>query len=190
MVSACQRAAAVAIMLAFDACTAGTALASGPRLPATVKRHLQDIDYWCSRLGGMPPKSRRHLRVVELTGDGRPDYLVDLSRYSCRRAETFMDGGHNGSPVWIFVGARSHAARLAYDDYSHGVELASTSGKARVWLRVYGLTCGQPPGTAHSFAGSWFCSRPLKWNARKRKFVFAPLDQIKHLDKPRWPKSG
>jgi hypothetical protein len=177
-------AAVVAILIALEVSAVEAAPVSASRLPAIVRQHVKDINYHCSRSGGIPPGSPRLVRIIEITNDGQPDYLVDLSHYSCRNSESFMHGGHNGSPIWIFVGGPKRSARLAYDGYSHGVELTSGRGKSRLWLKVAASACGQPPGTARAFSDWWFCSRPLDWNGRTRRFVFAPLGEVRNIARP------
>lgn len=184
MFSPVGRPAATAVLIALQLSVAEATPTSASRLPATVRQHVKDINYHCSRSGGIPPRSPDLVRIVELTGDGRPDYLVDLSRYICRNSVTFMHGGHSGSPVWIFAGGPRHSARLAYDDYSHGVKLTSRRGKSRVWLKVGASACGQPRETSQVFAEWWFCSRPLDWNGRTKKFLFGPLGEIREMARP------
>ena len=173
--------AVAAFISAFPVVALQAAPAPTPRLPAAVRRHVKDINYWCSRVGGVPPKSSRFVQIVELTGDDIPDYLIDISHYNCRKRVSFMYGGHNGEPISIFVGLPHHVARLAYDDYSHGVELTTRGGRSRVWLTVGALACGQPPKPGLVFAAWWFCSRPLQWNGRTKKFEFGPLSQVRNI---------
>lgn len=179
------RRALVAVTIAFLVLPPTAASASIIRLPAIVRQQVKDINDWCSRSGGIPPKHPRLVRIIDLNGDKRPDYLVDFSHYSCRKAEASLYGGHDGWPVWIFVGGVKNTARLAYDDYSHGVEVTFRHRRFRVWLKVGALACGQPPDPNRRFAGWWFCSRPLEWNDRIKKFVFAALSEVRHIDRPR-----
>lgn len=157
-----------------------------PTLPAIVMQDVKDLNYWCSRFGGVPPKSADFVQKVELTGDSRSDYIVDLGRYVCKKHAAFMDGGHNGLPIRIYVIGPRGAVRLAYDDYSHGVELTSSRGSTRVWLKTYALNCGQPRDSRRVFAAAWFCLRPLEWNNCSKRFRFASLTEVRDIDRPKW----
>lgn len=154
------------------------------RLPAIIRHDVKDLNYWCSRFGGIPPSNSAFVRKVDLTGDGRLDYIVDLGRYVCDKRGSFMSSGHNGTPVRIYVGGPENAARLAYDGDSHGVEFTITHGRSRIWLRVGALACGQPRNPVTVFAGWWFCLRPLAWNDRRKRFDFAPLAEIRDVSRP------
>lgn len=181
--SAIPRPAVAAILAALQASGLEATPVSATDLPTEVRRDVKNMDYWCRRFGGIPPKKQPFVRKVDLTGDGRPDYIVDLGLYDCRKHVSFMDGGHDGRPVRIFVSGPKHTAHLAYDGYSHGVKLTSTHGRSRIWLRVGALACGQPPGSK-VFASWWFCLRPLQWNGRTKRFVFGPLSEIRDITRP------
>jgi hypothetical protein len=55
----------------------------------------------------------------------------------------------------------------------------AAGGKARLWLDVGGLSCGQRNAANIPFSNWKFCSRPLNWNAAAGTFVYAPLAQAK-----------
>ena len=177
--------AVAGIMMPLRSAAAAAKPAAAARLPALIRQDAKDLDYWCSRFGGLPPSDTAYVRRVELTGDGRPDYIVDLGHYLCKKHEAFMDGGHNGLRVRIYVGGARQAAYLAYDGYSHGVKVSHTRGRSRIWLRVGALACGQPPEPTRVFAAWWFCLRPLQWNGRTKRFGFAPLSEVRDVARPK-----
>jgi hypothetical protein len=44
---------------------------------------------------------------------------------------------------------------------------------------VSGQACGKPP--AKDFASEKFCDRALVWNAKTRKFDYAPVSTVKMI---------
>jgi hypothetical protein len=177
-------ASAASLVLLLQGAGTEAAPPSGAGLPASVGQHVKDLNYWCSRSGGIPSKSPGLIRIVDLTGDGRPDYVIDTGRYQCLKAVTFMYGGHDGSPVSIFVNGPKRTAHLAYEGHSQsGVEIRKRGGRFQAWMTVGALLCGQPPGSAKSFADWWLCSRPLEWSALTKRFIFAPLSQAKRIER-------
>jgi len=172
-------AAAIALVLQGSAYAAPPS-ASG--LPARVSQHVKDLNFDCSRLGGIPSRSPGLLRKIDLTGDGRTDYVIDVARYQCRRAVTFAYGGHDGPAVFIYVGEANGKTFLGYEGASQdGTKIKAYEGHPQVWLTVGALACGQPRGSAKSFADWWWCSRPLDWNARMKKFELAPISQARRI---------
>ena len=41
------------------------------------------------------------------------------------------------------------------------------------------MMCGKQP--AATFAGEAFCERPVAWNAKARKFEFAPVSTVRMI---------
>lgn len=172
--------AAAAIILETAAVAAPPSTAG---LPSEVRSYVQDLNERCRRAGGTPSESPRLVRSVDLTGDRRLDYVVDDGGYVCVNAISIMSAGHNGAAVSIFVGVQGGGAIRAYDGYSHGVTIASHHGRPRATLIVGALNCGQPSDPARPFSEWWFCSRPLEWDARNKRFAFAPLIQTERIDR-------
>lgn len=176
------RSAAVAAIALVLQGTAYAAPPSASGLPAKVRQHVKDLNFYCSRLGGIPSNSPSLLRIVDLTGDGRADYVIDVARYQCRKAAIFGYGGHDGSPVFIYVAGVKGRAFLGYEGQSQGgTRIRAHEGRHQVWLTVGALKCGQPRGSAKSFADWWWCSRPLEWNARTNKFDLALISQARRI---------
>jgi hypothetical protein len=172
----------VTLALLLQVASAEAAPPSASGLPAKVRQYVKDLNFACSRSGGIPSNSPGLLRTVDLTGDGHLDYVIDLGRYRCPKAEAFMYGGHNGSPIAIFVSGANGTAFLGYEGSSNGgVMVRTRRRRPQVWLTVGALLCGQPPASAKSFVDWWFCSRPLEWNARTNKFVFAPMREARRI---------
>jgi hypothetical protein len=130
----------------------------------------------------MPAESPRLVRAVDLTGDGRLDYVVDSGGYVCTNALSVTSAGHDGAAVSIFVGRPAGTAALAYEGFSHGVNVTRLRGSPRIHLIVGARACGQPAGP-RPFSDWWFCSRRLVWNTRNRRFVFAPISEARRIDR-------
>lgn len=173
--------ALTALLSASEYRTAATPRPASP-LPREVRNYIADMNHTCRRLGGMPSASPRLVRAVDLTGDRRLDYVVDEGGYICINSRTAFYAGHNGAALSIFVGVPGGTAYLGYEGYSHGVTVRKQAGRFRIHLIVGALACGQAPGPK-AFSDWWFCHRPLRWNSSARRFQFAPLSQVRMLDR-------
>jgi len=150
-------------------------------LPRSVLSHLESWDRKCRALGGLPTGHLKAVQAVDLTGDGRLDYVVNAGTYNCRRAEAFLYGGHEGLPLAIYVGGDHGAATLKYDTDSHGVRIDPHESWHSISLKVAALRCGQPKKPWRPVGEWWYCWRELRWNEQRRKFVFVPIRQAKRV---------
>jgi hypothetical protein len=171
---------ALRLLACLVAGTSATALhAQGqPKLPAAVQKAIGAMTSMCKESGGRPGKSPDLLTIAELTGDERPDYVIDQSAFVCDGAPSLF-GGSGGSQVAVFVGTADGQAAPAFAGGAFGVQVDRAVKPARVSLIVGGPMCGQKITANTPRSDYKSCWRPLVWNAGARKMDFAPLSQAR-----------
>lgn len=163
--------AGVAIILGI-----GTARAATPALPATVAKAVKDAAAICTEVGGKANTSQA-VKHADLNGDGAEDYVLDVGSINCEGAASVYGDREKG--VLVYVGDGKGGATEAFNGVSYGARVEGAGAAAKLWLTVSGADCGKPP--AKDFASENFCERPLAWNAKTRKFDFAPVSTVKMI---------
>jgi hypothetical protein len=163
--------AGVAVFLAV-----GTARAAAPALPATVAKAVKESAAICTEVGGKPVTSQA-VKQVDLNGDGVEDYVLDVGSINCEGAASVFGDREKG--VLVYVGDGKGGATEAFNGVAYGVRVEGAGAAAKLWLTVSGSGCGKPP--ARDFASENFCERALAWNAKTRKFDFAPVSTVKMI---------
>ena len=131
------------------------------------------MDAMCRDVGGTPGDKAGLLRSVDLNGDGVPDWVLDQGVYACNGAASLF-GGSGGSSVMVWAGLSGGGAGQPFGQAAHGAKIEN----GRLWLTVGGGFCGQNTAGL-SRAEMTYCERPLAWDARARKFDFAPVSEIR-----------
>lgn len=166
-------------MMVVATATLATSFASGAAsapLPAAVKKDLADIVSMCTDAGGKA-RTDQAVQRVDLTGDGKEDYVVDTNLVVCEGAASVY--GDRAKGILVYVGDGTGGAKSVWSGSVYGSRIEGTGTSAKLWLGVSGGDCGKPP--AANFASEVFCERPLAWNAKQGKFEFAPLSTVKIL---------
>lgn len=148
------------------------------QLPALIQKDLAEMARMCKEAGGRPGRSPELLTVVDLTGDGVADFVVDQGAFNCEGAASLF-GGSGGSQVAAYVGRPDGQAVAAFASGSFGMRIDKAARPARLELQVGGPLCGQkvtPRMARAEYRGCW---RPVLWNARTGKLDFAPVSQVK-----------
>jgi hypothetical protein len=176
-----MRAHRIAIISALVVTLQPLSAAAQASLPPELRKHLASLDGECRDYGGRPGKAPQLVKSADLTGDGRPDYVVDLNGYNCEGAASAMAAGQSGAAMVVFVSGPANSARRAFDGLTYGTKIVTGGGRSRLYLDVAGVDCGQRAAANIPFSNWKFCSRPLNWNAAKQAFVFAPLAEAKPI---------
>ncbi len=151
------------------------AAAPGP-LPRTVKDAVDAVAAVCTESGGKALTADA-VKRADLNADGHEDYVLDVGSVNCDGAASIYGDREKG--VLVYVGDGKGGAVEAFNGSSFGITLEGTGSAAKLWLSVMGHDCGKKP--AASFAEESFCERPLQWNAKTRKFDFAPVSTVKMI---------
>jgi hypothetical protein len=150
--------------------------AAGAALPATVAKALQSVAAQCSEVGGKPATANA-VKRVDLNGDGKEDFVLDVGAVNCDGAASIY--GDREKSVVVYVGDGAGGAAEAFNDNVFGVQVEGTGPAAKLWLGVSGSQCGKPP--APDFARENFCDRALVWNAATKKFGYAPVATVRMI---------
>jgi hypothetical protein len=151
-----------------------SAQAAAPKLPATVASDLKTIAEECNGVGGKAMTDDA-VRLVDLNGDGRDDYVLFVGWIACEGAASAY--GDRAKEVRVYAGDGAGGASKAFADVAYDAQIQGAGTDAKLWLSVSGMNCGKKP--AATFAEEAFCERPIAWNAKTGKFDFAPVSAIK-----------
>jgi hypothetical protein len=150
--------------------------AASPPLPAAVAKAVKETAAICTEVGGKADTSQA-VKRADLNGDGIEDYVLDVGSVNCDGAASVYGDREKG--VLVYVGDGKGGVTEAFNDMSYGMTLEGTGPAAKLWLTVMGRQCGKP--AAKDFASENFCDRALVWNAKTRKFDYAPVSTVKMI---------
>ncbi|MCG2842688.1 hypothetical protein L6Q21_17065 [Sandaracinobacter sp. RS1-74] len=154
------------------------ALAQG-HVPEPIKQRVNDLVAACAQAGGKLGSmdgQGRFVIPVELTGDGRTDFVVSEANFPCTgRPNLFRPDGLGR--VQVYAADASGGARLLFDERLLAYRLVA--GKpARLQIARRGAACGQ------GAAANARCGDELRWNASAARF-----DQVATDGRPAAPRA-
>ena len=164
------------VMMVGPAVAPSPGAAAGAALPTIVTKALESVAAQCSEVGGKPSTANA-VKRVDLNGDGKEDFVLDVGAVDCDGAASIY--GDRGKSVVVYVGDGAGGAVEAFNEAVYGVKIEGTGPAAKLWLGVSGSQCGKPP--APDFAHENFCDRALVWNAATRKFDYAPVSTVRMI---------
>jgi len=150
------------------------------QLPAEVQQLVEEMETECRDVDAVPGDSPELVTVVDLTGDGIDDYVIDQGAFACIGAASLYSGS-GGSQMMIYVGTSDGRARPAFGHGHFGVSVERDGSTGQVVLGVGGEACGQNT-EGLSRAEYQGCLRPLAWDAARQEFDFAPLSTVRPLE--------
>ena len=154
----------------------GTKPPGQPQLPAIVAAGVKYLDDTCREVGGKPLNSAV-VKRVDLNGDGKEDFVLDVGAANCEGAASIY--GDREKAVAVYIDDGKGGATEAFNDSVYGVTIEGTGPAAKLWLTVTAQQCGKKP--AVDFASENFCDRALNWDAQTRKFQYAPVATVRML---------
>ena len=92
--------------------------------------------------------TEKTITLHDLTGDGRPEEIVDAAQMSCSSAASLW-GGSGGTLLWVVVDGE------AYEFLAHGWQVVRMHGHALLLLAVHSSQCSSDIGP---------CYRALVWH--------------------------
>jgi len=166
---------ATSVIAVVGALVASGALAAS--LPAAVTADLAGIAAQCSE-GGGTPRTDGAVKTVDLNGDGKDDYVLDVGAVNCDGAASIY--GDRAKGVTVYVGDGQGSAAAAFSDTVFGAKIEGSGAATKLWLTVSGAQCGKKP--AADFASEAFCDRAIVWNATTSKFDYAPVSTVRMVE--------
>jgi hypothetical protein len=88
------------------------------------------------------------ITLYDLTGDGKPEELIDASQFSCSTSAS-MWGGSGGTVLWVLVAGKKH------DFLAHKWRVVDVDGQQVLLLAVHSSECSDTVGP---------CYRALVWS--------------------------
>jgi len=164
---------AFALWLAFA--LAAAPAAAQPALPAAVAAALKENADLCSEAGGKPDTSKA-VKTADLSSDGKPDFVLFLGWIDCVGAASLY--GDREKTVMLYDGGAGTAP--AFTGAAFDAKIEGEGAAAKLWLSVSGADCGKSP--AADFASESFCDRSLVWNAKTKKFEYAPVATVRMIE--------
>ena len=129
--------------------------------PREVQALYDSLKEECRADGGKFIPDRAHFAVeTEVTGDGKPDWVVDYSSARCSNAGYSVYCGTAGCMIAIF-GSDRNGYREIFNDNVRDWQAVKLDGKGRtgLGLSVHGTVCGS--------VGADMCLEVLRWDGRK-----------------------
>jgi hypothetical protein len=122
---------------------AGTVSAQETRHPPEVRAVLADARKACRDEGGRRATfSPKTVRAVDLTGGGRPDFIIDLKHARCGGTDTAFCGT-GGCDFTIIVAKRDGGFSRVFSQRVIAYRIEGTSGARTVRFDFHGSRCGK-----------------------------------------------
>lgn len=170
------------LTLVITLLAAGCALAQQPaklppfdsgNYPPEVQKALHTAEEECKRQGGggvtFAPDT---VQKLDLTGDGRNDYIVSFGDTECAGLKTFaVYCGTGGCLLNILVTLPSGRVRKVFDNYVRGYDIhpdpaEKSNGPRTVHFELHGAYCGQH-GTPSCLKEHRITARPFEFKIPK-----------------------
>jgi hypothetical protein len=168
---------ALVCAIALASVAAPEPVAAQEELPAPVAADVKSNEALCRDAGGTP-NARDAVKRADLNGDGKPDFVFLNGWIDCAGAASIY--GDREKALTVYAGDGAGGAVSAFSDMVFDAKIEGAGAASKLWLTVMGAGCGKPP--AASFAEENFCDRPLLWNAKTRKFEYAPVSTVRMIE--------
>jgi hypothetical protein len=113
--------------------------ASAQGLPPTLQAFADEQAAACRGAGGEPRIGPAFATAVDLDGDGRLDYIVDLAGIECAGAWSFFCGSA-GCPVSVWLAGPDGHDRV-WGDYAQGWEIVGSGSETALVVHQHGTAC-------------------------------------------------
>ena len=122
--------------------------ASASENEATAIAIMQKAESECNALdGGDFHSTEQTTTLHDLTGDGRPEEIVDASQFSCSSAASLW-GGSGGTYLWVIVDGEAH------EFLAHQWQVVDMYGNNVLLMAVHSSECSDAIGP---------CYRAVAW---------------------------
>ncbi len=148
-----------------------------PKLPPAVAADVKSNADQCTEAGGKVD-TKGAVQRADLNGDGIEDYVTLAGWIRCEGFASLY--GDREKAVAVYVGDGKGGATAAFNDFVFDAKIEGAGAAARLWLDVMGQMCGKKP--AADFASEHFCSRAIVWNAKTKKFDYAPVSTVRMIE--------
>jgi hypothetical protein len=130
------------LLFAMSCVLATAATAQGPAYPKEVQAVLDRAAGSCREQGGTETKfSTEDIRKIDLTGDGRDDYVVHLQNAECGEREAAFCGT-GGCELGILIANRDGTYKSIFAQRVRGYEIKPGRGARSIRFQLHGGYCG------------------------------------------------
>ena len=131
------------LLLSTMSCALGVpAAAQGPAYPKDVQTVLDHATKSCLEEGGTGTEfSAEDVRKIDLTGDGRDDYIVHLQNAQCAERESVFCGT-GGCDLEILIANRDGSYKSVFGQRVRGYEIKPGRGARTIRFQLHGTYCG------------------------------------------------
>jgi len=131
------------LLLLAASCALGVpATAQGPAYPKDVQAVLDHATKSCRKEGGTGMKfSAGDIQKIDLTGDGRDDYIVHLKNAQCAERESVFCGT-GGCDLEILIANRDGSYKSVFGQRVRGYEIKPGRGARTIRFQLHGGYCG------------------------------------------------
>jgi hypothetical protein len=130
------------LLLAIWCALALPAAAQGPVYPKDVQAVLDRATKFCRDEGGTRTEfSAEDIQKIDLTGDGRDDYIVHLQNAKCVEREAVFCGT-GGCDLEILIANRDGSYRSIFGQRVRGYEIKPGRGARTIRFQLHGTYCG------------------------------------------------
>lgn len=128
--------------------------------PREVQALYDELKAECRAGGGKFVPDRANFAVeTEVTGDGKPDWVVEYSAAHCSNQGYSAWCGTAGCTIAIFGSGRGGLTRIFGDNVRGWEAVKLDGGRTGLGLSVHGTACGS--------VGADMCLEVLRWDGRK-----------------------
>jgi hypothetical protein len=161
---------------ALAGCLIPAAAGAQAALPAAVAKDVKENADLCREAGGTP-NTKNAVKSADLNGDGNADFVFLNGWIHCDGFASLY--GDREKALVVYTGDGAGGAVAAFTGMVFDATLEGTGAATKLWLGVSGADCGKPP--AESFATENFCDRAIVWNAKTKKFDYAPVSTVRMI---------
>ena len=163
------------ILVVFFCTIQLTGTAASITLPPTVVTEIKEMEDSCrDRPNGLIKTDLSAIKILDITGDGLSDYIIDDSTIACESGLASFHHGNGGVGIVIFAGTKNGALKV-FDRTVLGIDIKPSKSPRVVWIKVGGAYCGK--FSLKRKIDAITCERSLIWNKKRKKLVFTPLSQ-------------
>jgi hypothetical protein len=130
------------LLLAMSGALSVPAAAQSPAYPKEVQAVLDHATKSCLEEGGTKTEfSAEDIRKIDLTGDGRDDYIVHLQNAQCAEREAVFCGT-GGCDLEILVANQDGSYKSIFAQRVRGYEIKPGGGARTIRFQLHGTYCG------------------------------------------------
>ena len=168
----------VLVASSAQATSPSVSLAQQVTLPAAVSADLAGVAAQCSE-GGGKPRTDGAVKTVDLNGDGKDDYVLDVGAVNCDGAASIYGDREKG--VTVYVGDGQGGAVAAFSDTVFGAKIESATAQPRSFgSRCRALVAERSPRpTSRAKPSAIARSRGAR---RRTKFEYAPVSTVRMVE--------